>query len=130
MMMKLNRTSVITIFAFLFGGAAGAYLSYSATMDYAIDQSMLEIATSTQIEVNALRGLRENDREGAVKLLEAYIDVRIAELPSVGNYSDLTNNAVSRAIELTKSYRAQYPKNDAPDSKGENEKQDRSFPKP
>jgi len=129
-MMKFNRTSVITILAFLFGGVVGAYLGYSATLDYAIDQSMLEIATSTQIEVNALRGLRENDREGAVKLLDAYLETRIASLRNDGNYSDLTNDAVRRAIELTKNYRAQYPKNVSLDSNAQNEKQDRSLPKP
>lgn len=105
-----NRTTLIAFIALLVGGIVGAYIAYRVTLQSVSDSWMLELATSTQFKTNVLRGLRENDKEGAIKDLEAQLDSRIIFLNADGSYSDVTNSAVRRAILEAKDYRAKYPR--------------------
>jgi hypothetical protein len=105
-----NRTTLIAFIALLVGGIVGAYIAYRVTTQLAGDSWMLELATSAQFKTNVLRGLRENDKEGAIKDLEAQLDSRIISLNADGSYSDITNRAVRRAILQAKDYRAKYPR--------------------
>lgn len=113
-----NRTTVISLLlAFLIGGIAGAYISYHVANQYSEDSSMLSLATNAELETSALRALRAKDTEGTFKLLEAILDSKIIFLRIDDSYSDLTNNAVRRAIQQAKDYRAQYPrKSDYPET--------------
>jgi hypothetical protein len=113
----LNRTTLIAFIALLVGGIVGAYIAYRVTIQSVSDSWMLELATSAQFKTNVLRGLRENDKEGAIRDLEAQLDSRIVFLNAYGSYSDVTNRAVRRAILEAKDYRAKYPrKTDYPDT--------------
>lgn len=105
-----NRTTLIAFIALLVGGIVGAYIAYRVTIQSVSDSWMQELATSTQFNANVLRGLRANDKEGAIKDLEAQLDSRIIFLNADGSYSDVTNSAVRRAILEAKDYRAKYPR--------------------
>ena len=111
-----NRTKLIlvTLGAFLgggiAGGVAGGYVAFYFTSHFFSDGWMLGNSVDTQTHVSVLKNLRDGETKKAIEFLETTLDGKIVSLQTSEENAQRTNEAIAKAIQMARDYRAKYPR--------------------
>lgn len=111
-----NRTKLILVVLGAFlgggiaGGIAGGYVAIYFTSRFFTDGWMLGNSVDTQTHVSILQNLRAGETKKAIEFLETTLDGKIVSLQTSEKNAQRTNEAVAKAIQMAREYRAMHPR--------------------
>lgn len=111
-MKKLEYVKIIfcSLVSMFIGCAISYYLLDNFSIKFLEDASLQKTAVEVQYNVYVLQRIKRGDIDGGLELIENNLDGNIIGLMRVNRneYSDLTNDAVEKAISLAGNYRNEY----------------------
>lgn len=109
-----TKITLVALAAFLgggvVGGAAGGYVAIHFTSRFFSDGWMLGNGVDTQAQVSILKNLRDGETQKAIEFLETTLDGKVIGLQISEENAERTNQAVAKAIQKAREYRAQHPR--------------------